>query len=114
MSVMLLAILSVTVPLKLGKLSAAKLGELYYGKIGICACLYGIVYPSVAYSADVDEDMAFFSVDEQGVGELGAQSATARQYRLRIGPFADIDSAQTLCDKLLKVSGTSCSIVRMQ
>jgi ComB9 competence protein len=60
------------------------------------------------------EDMAFFSVDEQGVGELGAQSATARQYRLRIGPFADIDSAQTLCDKLLKVSGTSCSIVRMQ
>ena len=60
------------------------------------------------------KDMAFFAVDEQGVGELGAQSATARQYRLRIGPFADIDTAQTLCDKLLKFSGTSCSVVRMQ
>ena len=60
------------------------------------------------------KDMAFFAVDEQGVGELGAQSTSARQYRLRIGPFADIDAAQTLCDKLLKFSGTSCSVVRMQ
>jgi hypothetical protein len=60
------------------------------------------------------EDMAFFAVDEQGVGELGAQSSAARQYRLRVGPFADIDTAQTLCNKLLKVSGTSCSVVRMQ
>ena len=60
------------------------------------------------------KDMAFFAVDEQGVGDLGAQSATARQYRLRVGPFADIDTAQTLCDKLLKFSGTSCSVVRMQ
>lgn len=59
-------------------------------------------------------DMVFFAVDEQGVGELGAQSTTARQYRLRIGPLADIDTAQTLCDKLLKFSGTSCSVVRMQ
>ena len=60
------------------------------------------------------KDMAFFAVDEQGVGELGAQSTSARQYRLRIGPFADISAAQTLCDKLLKFSGTSCSVVRMQ
>jgi hypothetical protein len=56
----------------------------------------------------------FFAVDEQGVGDLGATSTTARQYRLRIGPFADIDTAQSLCDKMLKFSGTSCSVVRMQ
>ena len=60
------------------------------------------------------KDMVFFAVDEQGVGDLGATSTTARQYRLRIGPFADIDTAQTLCDKMLKFSGTSCSVVRMQ
>ncbi|MBQ5699702.1 MAG: TrbG/VirB9 family P-type conjugative transfer protein [Alphaproteobacteria bacterium] len=61
------------------------------------------------YAKDV-----FFAVDEQGVGELGATSSAARLYRLRIGPLADIDTAQTLCDKLLKFSGTSCSVVRMQ
>ena len=60
------------------------------------------------------KDMVFFAVDEQGVGELGATSSVARQYRLRIGPLADIDTAQTLCDKLLKFSGTSCSVIRMQ
>ena len=60
------------------------------------------------------KDMVFFAVDEQGVGELGADSTTARQYRLRVGPFADIDTAQTLCDKLLRFSGTSCNVVRMQ
>lgn len=56
----------------------------------------------------------FFAVDEQGVGDLGADSTSARMYRLRIGPLADIDTAQTLCDKLLKFSGNSCSVVRMQ
>ena len=60
------------------------------------------------------KDMVFFAVDEQGVGDLGAESKTARQYRLRIGPLADIETAQTLCDKLLKFSGVSCSVVRMQ
>ncbi len=60
------------------------------------------------------KDMVFFAVDEQGVGDLGAASSTARQYRLRIGPFADIDTAQSLCDKMLKFSGTSCSVIRMQ
>ena len=60
------------------------------------------------------KDMVFFAVDEQGVGDLGAESKTARQYRLRIGPLADIDTAQTLCDKLLKFSGVSCNVVRMQ
>ena len=60
------------------------------------------------------KDKVFFAVDEQGVGDLGAESTSARMYRLRIGPMADIDTAQTLCDKLLRVSGTSCSVVRMQ
>ena len=56
----------------------------------------------------------FFAVDEQGVGDLGANSTTARLYRLRIGPLADIDTAQKLCDQLLKFSGTSCHVVRIQ
>ena len=60
------------------------------------------------------KDEVFFAVDEQGVGDLGAESKTARMYRLRIGPLPDIDTAQTLCDKLLRVSGTSCNVIRLQ
>ena len=60
------------------------------------------------------KDSVFFAVDEQGVGELGSSATTARLYRLRIGPMADIDAAQRLCDQLLKFSGTSCSVVRIQ
>lgn len=60
------------------------------------------------------KNSVFFAVDEQGVGDLGADSATARLYRLRIGPLADIDTAQMLCDKLLKFSGASCHVVRIQ
>lgn len=60
------------------------------------------------------KDKVFFAVDEQGVGELGATSRAARLYRLRIGPMTDIDTAQKLCDQLLKFSGTSCSVVRIQ
>jgi hypothetical protein len=60
------------------------------------------------------KDMVFFAVDEQGVGELGADSVAARLYRLRVGPFPDIDTAQTLSDKMLKFSGTTCNVVRMQ
>jgi len=60
------------------------------------------------------KDKVFFAVDEQGVGELGSGATTARLYRLRIGPMADIDAAQTLCDQLLKFSGASCSVVRIQ
>ncbi|MBP5707698.1 MAG: SPOR domain-containing protein, partial [Alphaproteobacteria bacterium] len=60
------------------------------------------------------KDKVFFAVDEQGVGELGSSASTARLYRLRIGPMADIDTAQKLCDQLLKFSGTSCSVVRIQ
>ena len=60
------------------------------------------------------KNSVFFAVDEQGVGDLGANSATARLYRLRIGPLADIDTAQQLCDQLLKFSGASCHVVRIQ
>jgi hypothetical protein len=60
------------------------------------------------------KNKVFFAVDEQGVGELGADSATARLYRLRIGPLSDIDTAQKLCDQLLKFSDTSCHVVRIQ
>jgi len=56
----------------------------------------------------------FFAVDESGVGDLGARGTTARLYRLRIGPLADMDEAQKLCTQLLKFSGTSCNVVRMQ
>ncbi|MCL2338693.1 MAG: TrbG/VirB9 family P-type conjugative transfer protein [Proteobacteria bacterium] len=58
--------------------------------------------------------MVFFAVDESGVGALGATGTTARLYRLRIGPMADIDTAQTLCDKLQKFQSMSCTVVRMQ
>ena len=60
------------------------------------------------------KDKVFFAVDEQGVGELGSAATTARLYRLRIGPMTDIDAAQKLCDQLLKFSGASCSVVRIQ
>ena len=60
------------------------------------------------------KDKVFFAVDEQGVGELGSSASTARLYRLRVGPMADIDEAQKLCDQLLIFSGASCSVVRIQ
>jgi len=60
------------------------------------------------------KDMVFFAVDEQGVGDLGADSSAARLYRLRIGPLSDVTTAQELCNKLLQFSGTSCSVVRVQ
>ncbi len=59
-------------------------------------------------------DMVFFAVDETGVGDLGSSGGAARLYRLRVGPFSDIDSAQKLCDQMLKFSGTSCHVVRIQ
>lgn len=60
------------------------------------------------------KDSVFYAVDEQGVGELGATSAASRLYRLRIGPMPDIDTAQQLCDQLLKFSGATCQVVRIQ
>ena len=60
------------------------------------------------------KNSVFFAVDEQGVGDLGSESTSARLYRLRIGPLADIDTAQKLCDQLLKFSGSSCHVLRIQ
>ena len=62
------------------------------------------------------KDMVFFAVDAEGVGDLGTPSSAAKMYRLRIGPIADIGTAQTLCDKLIKYTGgqETCSVVRMQ
>ena len=60
------------------------------------------------------KDSVFYAVDEQGVGDLGSSSSAARLYRLRIGPMPDIDTAQQLCDQLLKFSGASCQVVRVQ
>ena len=60
------------------------------------------------------KDNVFYAVDEQGVGELGSGSSAARLYRLRIGPMPDIDTAQQLCDQLLKFSGATCQVVRIQ
>ncbi|MFQ6778301.1 MAG: TrbG/VirB9 family P-type conjugative transfer protein [Alphaproteobacteria bacterium] len=60
------------------------------------------------------KDKVFYAIDEQGVGDLGSSATTARMYRLRIGPINDVDTAQTLCDKLLKFGGTNCNVVRVQ
>ena len=60
------------------------------------------------------KNSVFFAVDEQGVGDLGAESTTARLYRLRVGPLPDIETAQKLCDQLSKFSGNTCTVVRLQ
>ena len=59
-------------------------------------------------------DKVFFAVDEAGIGNLGDAGSVARLYRLRIGPMASIEEAQTLCDRLTRFSGTSCHVVRIQ
>ncbi len=60
------------------------------------------------------KNSVFFAVDEHGVGDLGTDSSSARLYRLRIGPLSDIETAQKLCDQLLKFSGSGCHVVRIQ
>ncbi|MBP3397428.1 MAG: TrbG/VirB9 family P-type conjugative transfer protein [Alphaproteobacteria bacterium] len=61
-------------------------------------------------------DMVFFAIDEQGVGDLGSDTKAARLFRLRVGPFSDIEVAQKLCNDLIKQTGgqTSCKVIRMQ
>lgn len=60
------------------------------------------------------QNKVFYAVDEQGVGELGTGASAARLYRLRIGPIEDIDTAQTICDKLMKFQVSGCRVVRIQ
>ena len=59
-------------------------------------------------------DKVFFAVDAQGVGDLGSASLAKKLYRLRIGPIDDVDTAQTLCDKLMKFQVSGCRVVRIQ
>jgi hypothetical protein len=60
------------------------------------------------------QNSVFFAVDSAGVGDLGAAATSATLYRLRIGPISDIDTAQTLCDKLMKFQVQGCRVVRIQ
>lgn len=60
------------------------------------------------------QNKVFYAVDEQGVGELGSGASAARLYRLRIGPISDIDTAQTLCDKLMQFKVSGCRVIRIQ
>lgn len=60
------------------------------------------------------QNSVFYAVDSTGVGDLGTGASSATLYRLRIGPIADIDTAQTLCDKLMKFQVSGCRVVRIQ
>jgi len=60
------------------------------------------------------QDKVYFAIDAQGVGDLGSHSTTAKLFHLRIGPIEDIDTAQTLCDKLMKFQVSGCRVVRIQ
>ena len=60
------------------------------------------------------QNKVFFAIDTEGVGDLGSGVSSAAMYRLRIGPLADIDEAQTLCDKLMKFQVQGCRVVRIQ
>ena len=60
------------------------------------------------------QNKVFFAIDSQGVGDLGTGAASGTLYRLRIGPIEDIDTAQTLCDKLMKFQVSGCRVVRIQ
>ena len=60
------------------------------------------------------QNKVFFAIDTEGVGDLGSGVSSAAMYRLRIGPLADIDEAQTLCDKLMKFQVSGCRVVRIQ
>lgn len=60
------------------------------------------------------QNSVFYAVDSTGVGDLGTGASSATLYRLRIGPISDIDTAQTLCDKLMKFQVSGCKVVRIQ
>ncbi|MCQ2580744.1 MAG: TrbG/VirB9 family P-type conjugative transfer protein [Alphaproteobacteria bacterium] len=60
------------------------------------------------------QNKVFFAIDTEGVGDLGSGVSSATMYRLRIGPLEDIDTAQTLCDKLMKFQVSGCRVVRIQ
>jgi len=63
---------------------------------------------------DPYRNRVFFAVDEQGVGDLGTGGSSARLYRLRVGPMANIDEAQNLCNQLQRFQSIPCHVVRIQ
>ncbi|MDR1009008.1 MAG: TrbG/VirB9 family P-type conjugative transfer protein [Rickettsiales bacterium] len=62
----------------------------------------------------LDEYTPFYSVETSGVDELGAQRYYGGEfYRLRIGPFARMEVANEVCQKL-SLQNVACSVVRTQ
>ncbi|MCT4552454.1 MAG: TrbG/VirB9 family P-type conjugative transfer protein [Alphaproteobacteria bacterium] len=60
------------------------------------------------------QDRVFYSLEDEGVDELGSNLYHGNEvYRLRIGPFEEIDEPDELCKKL---SGfrINCKVVRIQ
>jgi hypothetical protein len=62
----------------------------------------------------LDEYTPFYSVETSGVDEIGLQRYYGGEfYRLRIGPFSQIDVANEICQKL-SLQNVTCSVVRTQ
>ena len=62
----------------------------------------------------LDEYTPFYSVEASGVDEIGQQRYYGGElYRLRIGPFKQIDIANEVCQKL-SAKNVPCSVVRAQ
>lgn len=62
----------------------------------------------------LDEYTPFYSVETSGVDEIGQQRYYGGEfYRLRIGPFAKIEVADEICQKL-SLQSVPCSVVRTQ
>ncbi|MDR2099107.1 MAG: TrbG/VirB9 family P-type conjugative transfer protein [Rickettsiales bacterium] len=62
----------------------------------------------------LDEYTPFYSVETSGVDEIGLQRYYGGEfYRLRIGPFNQIDVANEICQKL-SLHNEPCSVVRTQ
>ena len=56
----------------------------------------------------------YYSVETKGVDELGARQYKGNEfYRLRIGPFANVEEADNICRKLAAFQ-TNCTVVRIQ
>ena len=62
----------------------------------------------------LDEYTPFYSVETSGVDEIGQQRYYGGElYRLRIGPFAKIEVADEICQKL-SLQNVPCGVVRAQ
>ena len=62
----------------------------------------------------LDEYTPFYSVETSGVDEIGQQRYYGGEfYRLRIGPFSQIEVADEICQKL-SLQNVPCNVVRTQ